>query len=49
LLDFNYTNKDYVFSWLLGFADKAEIISPKDVRNEFAALAESTAKKYKRT
>lgn len=49
LLDFNYTNKDYVFSWLLGFGDKAEIISPEDVRNEFAAVAESIAKKYKRT
>ena len=49
LLDFNYTNKDYVFSWLLGFGDSAEIISPEDVRNEFAAVAESIAKKYKRT
>ena len=47
LLDFNYTNKDYVFSWLLGFGDKAEIVSPEDIRNEFAALAESIAKKYK--
>jgi predicted DNA-binding transcriptional regulator YafY len=49
LLDFYYTNKNYVFSWLLGFGDKAEIISPEDIRNEFAALAESIAKKYKGT
>ena len=47
LLDFNYTNKDYVFSWLLGFGDKAEIISPEDIRDEFATLAESIVKKYK--
>lgn len=47
LLDFNYTNKDYVFSWLLGFGDKAEIIKPQDVRNEFALLVKKLAKKYR--
>lgn len=47
LLDFSYTNKDYVFSWILGFGDKAEILEPQDVRNGFADIAKSIAKKYK--
>lgn len=45
-LKLNYTNKEYVFSWLLGFGDKAEIISPKEIRDEFAVLAKNIASKY---
>ncbi len=47
LLDYGYTNKDYVFSWILGFGDKAEILSPKDVSEEFAVMVESIRNKYK--
>ncbi|MFT4143705.1 MAG: YafY family protein [Mobilitalea sp.] len=45
-LDLNYTNKEYVFSWLLGFGDKAEIIAPQEMREEFAELAKNIARKY---
>ncbi|MDF2845869.1 MAG: DNA-binding transcriptional regulator [Herbinix sp.] len=45
-LNLNYTNKEYVFSWLLGFGDKAEIIAPQDMRDEFAELAKNIARKY---
>lgn len=47
LFSLNYTNKDYVFSWLLGFGDKAELLMPLDVRNEFAGLAKNLFEKYR--
>lgn len=49
LLDFNYTNKDYAFTWILGFGDKAEILEPRDVRNEFLVTAKNIVKRYERT
>mgnify|MGYP001080798331 CR=1 FL=1 len=49
LMDFGYSNKEYAFSWILGFGDKAEILSPKDVREEFAVLVEGITNKYKGT
>jgi predicted DNA-binding transcriptional regulator YafY len=46
LLTLDYTNKDYIFSWILGFGDKAEILSPQEIREEFAELIKNTAKLY---
>lgn len=44
LLD--YTNKEYTYSWLLGFGDMAEILSPPDTREEFKACVRRLAEKY---
>jgi hypothetical protein len=39
LLSLDYSNKDYVFSWILGFGDKAKLLAPEETRSEVAALA----------
>lgn len=46
LLSLNYTNKDYIFSWILGLGDKAEVISPPDIRSEFSSLIKNISSKY---
>lgn len=46
LLNFNYTNKDYTLSWILGFGDKAEILEPQDVREEFASMTKKIFELY---
>lgn len=49
LLSLDYTNKEYVLSWILGFGDKAEILSPSDMRNELSEISKNMFDKYKRT
>jgi len=46
LLSLDYTNKDYIFLWILGFGDKAEILAPEKVREEFAAIARNISARY---
>jgi len=48
-LSLDYTNKDYIFSWVLGFGDKAEILGPDETRDEFAQLSEKIYRRYHRT
>jgi len=48
LLSLNYANKDYVFSWVLGFGDKAEILHPLNIREEFAEVARNIFCKYRK-
>ena len=33
-LTIGYTNKDYIIGWILGFGDKARVISPDKIVNE---------------
>jgi len=47
LLSLDYTNKEYIFSWILAFGDKAEILEPKESREEFARLAKNISEQYK--
>lgn len=47
LLELDYTNKDYIFGWILAFGDKAEVISPQDAREEFSDIVKNIFKKYK--
>ena len=49
LLSLDYTNKDYTFSWILGFGDKARILEPEETRNEFAVLTKNIFSLYHRT
>jgi len=46
LLSLDYTNKDYIFSWILGFGDKAEVLAPEDAREDFAAMARNISGMY---
>jgi predicted DNA-binding transcriptional regulator YafY len=47
LLSLDYTNKDYIFSWILAFGDKAEILSPDDMRLEYIEMIKNILDKYK--
>lgn len=49
LLSLDYTNKDYIFSWILGFGDKAYILEPYETRTEFASLVNNIYELYNRT
>lgn len=44
-----FTNKEYFISWILGFGDKAEVLSPQELRLEIQQSAESIFNQYKRT
>lgn len=46
LLSLDYTNKDYIFGWILSFGDKAEILSPLEIRAEFAEITKNIFFKY---
>lgn len=46
LLFLDYTNQDYIFSWLLGFGDKAEVLSPPEMRRAFGKALKKAAAKY---
>jgi len=46
LFSIGYTNKDYIFSWLLGFGDKAKLLEPENLKEEFTDLTRKIAKIY---
>lgn len=46
LFTISYTNKEYMFSWLLGFGDKAQLLEPENIRAEFTDLTKKIAKLY---
>ena len=46
LLSLNYTNKDYILSWVLGFGNKAEVVYPQEIRRELADIAQNIHNKY---
>ncbi|WP_459766585.1 WCX domain-containing protein [Alkaliphilus crotonatoxidans] len=41
-----YRNKDYALKTILGFGDKAEVISPKEMINEIRSCAKKIYEKY---
>ena len=43
---FSFYDKEYLFNWLLSFADKVEIIFPSDIRDEFIELIKKINNKY---
>ena len=45
-LSLDYTNSDYILSWILTFGDKAEVLEPEEMRNEFAQLAKNICERY---
>jgi len=46
LLSLNYTNKDYILSWVLGFGSNAEVLYPQETRTELADIAKNILDKY---
>jgi len=46
LFSLDYTNQEYIFSWILGFGDKAELLAPEETRTEFAVLARKISARY---
>jgi predicted DNA-binding transcriptional regulator YafY len=43
----DYTNKDYIFSWILSFGDKARVLEPPEAVEEFAKIAKNFFELYK--
>ena len=49
LVEFGYTSRDHLISWLLGFGEKVKVLEPIDVVEELQATAEKILKRYKQT
>ena len=47
LFGFGFYDEEYLFTWLLSFGDKVELLEPNELREEFAGLADRIKKKYK--
>lgn len=47
LFRFGFADKENLFSWILGFGDTAELLSPASLRQELAAMTEKVAAKYR--
>lgn len=43
-----FHDKENLFSWLLTFGDKVELLEPEGLREEIRLLAENIGKKYKK-
>lgn len=46
LFTFSFTNKDYLFSWVLSFGDKAELLKPIEYRKELLEILNISRNKY---
>jgi len=49
LLDLDYTNREYIKSWIFGFGEAVSILAPDDFREEMKKTAEKLYDKYNRT
>ena len=46
LFQFKFADKEGLFSWLLSFGNRVELLEPETLRNEFIVLAKEICKKY---
>lgn len=46
LFSFGFTDKEQIFSWLLTFGEKGELLEPKELRKELGQLGQAIWKKY---
>ncbi|MBO5209592.1 MAG: YafY family transcriptional regulator [Lachnospiraceae bacterium] len=44
----DYTNKEYLISWLLSFGEKVELIEPLEIRNEISNRIDKMKKNYEK-
>lgn len=42
----NYTNRDYIISWILGFGDKVRVLEPKELKDDIKEIAKNIFDKY---
>nr|WP_279380763.1 WYL domain-containing protein [Mobilitalea sibirica] len=42
----SFTNKDFLVSWVLGFGDMAEVVSPPKIREEIGQIVEKLQRTY---
>ncbi len=42
----NYTNKDFIIRWILGFGDKAQVVKPESIKKEIRAIALGIVKNH---
>lgn len=47
LFRMNFTNREYMISWILGFGEKAKVMYPKSVTQEIKQISENILKQYK--
>lgn len=47
LFSFGFTDRENLFSWILTFGDKAELLEPISMREEFLQIGEEIRKKYR--
>ena len=45
-LKLNYSNRDYIISWILGFGDKVTVLEPQDFKDEIKQIAKNILDKY---
>ena len=45
-LKLNYTNRNYIISWILGFGDKVTVLGPQDLKDELKQIAKNIFDKY---
>lgn len=48
LFSFGFTEQDSLFSWLLSFGDKAELLEPQELRRDLLAQAKAICAKYEK-
>lgn len=46
IASFSFKGKESLFTWLLTFADKVELLEPKDLRKEFLSMLKDIQKRY---
>lgn len=42
----NYTNRNYIINWILGFGDKVTVLEPKELKDEIKKIAKNIFNKY---
>jgi predicted DNA-binding transcriptional regulator YafY len=47
LFTMDYTNKEYIFSWILSFGSKAKVIEPQEAVDEFSEISKNLFLLYK--
>jgi len=46
LLSLDYTNKDYMLNWVLGFGDRAKVLEPKEIQEEIISIVKNIVSLY---
>lgn len=47
LFSVGYTNRENLIGWILGFGDKAELLEPKELREELAGIGRAVWERYR--